>query len=441
MSGEPILRIDGLGKRFRLYQQSWHRLGAWVRLAGAPRHQDVWALRGITLSVQRGECVGIIGRNGSGKSTLLKILAGAMAASEGRFEARGRVLALLELGAGFNPGLTGRQNVVSSAELLGFPPGYARDKMDRICNFADLGEYFDRPLKTYSSGMSMRLAFATYMFLEPDILIVDEVLSVGDVFFQQKCFEAVRRMMAGGTTLLYVSHDMASVCNVCDRVLLLDHGEIRFLGDPDEAVAQYFGAATRTPADREGQPDDAVDAMGAPLESAFAVRARGESVLKPDRPGIGTGRLRIVAARVAGTDGISTLSVRSGDTLSFEILAEAHDNIAVANVGLEIYDRMNQLIFAISALNLGQPLPALRRGQELAASFRVRFDLHPGAYTFVLVTSDNTSAVDPNTGTYEDRHQRLGPITVTWPNVLLPFYGIAGLRTQLEISVSGPRSG
>lgn len=433
-----MLRIEGLGKRFKLYERPWHRLLEWLYPGPRTWHQDAWALRDVTLSVARGESLGIIGRNGSGKSTLLKILAGAMVPTQGTFQIRGRLLALLELGAGFHPELTGRQNVLVSSELLGFPPGHVRNCMADIESFAELGEYFDRPVKTYSSGMFVRLAFSTFMFLEPEILIVDEALSVGDVFFQQKCFGAVRRMLAGGTTLLYVSHDMATVCNLCDRVLFLDHGVPQFLGDPDEAVARYYATVMGA--------SEARRTAGTPLPAltedrdfaSFAERVKQDSLIQSAAGIIGAGRFVLVAARVTDPAGAVTLSVQSGESLAFEMLAQAIDDIQVPNIGLEIYDRMNQLVFAISAINLGKPLPSLRRGAQVAVSFKVRFDLQSGQYTFALVTADQANALDPNTGTYQDRHHRLGPITVTWPRPLLPFYGITGLQTDLEVKVVGP---
>jgi lipopolysaccharide transport system ATP-binding protein len=173
MTLEPAVEVSNLSKKYKIYSSPWHRALEWTSLARGSLHAENWALRDINFSVAPGECFGIIGRNGSGKSTLLKILAGAIGPTTGTYKTRGRVLALLELGAGFSPELTGRQNVITSSSLLGLPNGYAKAKLSEIEEFAELAEYFDRPLKMYSSGMFVRLAFSTFMFLDPQVLVVD----------------------------------------------------------------------------------------------------------------------------------------------------------------------------------------------------------------------------------------------------------------------------
>jgi len=434
---EPAVLVQALSKRYKLYAAPWHRAVEWVTGGRRRMHEEFWALRDVSFEVHRGECLGIIGRNGSGKSTLLKILAGASVPTAGLHRTNGRMLALLELGAGFNGVLTGRQNVVASAELLGFPPGYAAARISDIEAFAEIGEHFDRPVRTYSSGMFVRLAFSTFMFLEPDVLVVDEALSVGDVFFQQKCFDAVRRMRANGTTLLYVSHDMPSVSNLCDRVLLLDHGKPLFLGDPDEAIAHYYAAITGRPSTPSMS---AVVPTKLTADSDFAAAADQivrESILRGSDRRTSGGAFEITAARVIDESGRPIQRVESLETLEFQLLARARDFVARPNIGLEIYDRFNQLVYAVSALNLDQPLPALHGGTELIASFRVRFSLQPGQYTFVLVTADQSGMVDPNTGVYHDRHHKLGPIDVTWSRPMLRFYGMTALETFYSVRMNG----
>ena len=440
MNAQPVVEVAQISKRFKLFDKPWHRAAEWLSLGRGPLHHDFWALRDINFTVPQGESLGIIGRNGSGKSTLLKILAGASQPTAGAFEVRGRVLALLELGAGFSPDLTGRQNVLVSSELLGFPPGYAAGKLSDIEAFAELGEHFERPVRTYSSGMFVRLAFSTFMFLEPEILIVDEALSVGDVFFQQKCFDAVRRMQEKGTTLLYVSHDMLSVSNVCDRVLLLDRGEQHFLGDPDEAVAYYYALITG----RAARQSAATVATEPPDSDAdFAALARGirkDSLLSGAANRFGGGAFEIIAARVVDGSGRPSLTVEALERLEFQMLGRANDDVAQPNIGLEIYDRFNQLVYAVSALNLDQPLTPMPCGAEVVAAFRIRLSLQPGQYTFVLVTADQSGAADPNTGVYHDRHHKLGPITVTWSRPLHKFYGMTALDTELDVRFARPSS-
>ena len=195
-----------------------------------------------SFEVRAGECLGIIGVNGAGKSTLLKILSRALYPTTGTFEVRGRVVSLLELGTGFQPDLTGRQNIFQSAQLLGFPDGYVRDRLDDILDFAQIGEFIDQPVRQYSSGMFVRLAFSLFAHLDPDVYIVDEALSVGDVFFQQQCFRRFRELRARGCTILFVSHDMEAVTHLCDRVILLSGGKLAADGDPVTVVHDYFGA-------------------------------------------------------------------------------------------------------------------------------------------------------------------------------------------------------
>jgi ABC-type polysaccharide/polyol phosphate transport system ATPase subunit len=222
-----MIRVDRLGKKFKIYPRRSGRLVEWLTLGRATRHQDFWALKDVSFNLSRGGSLGIIGVNGSGKSTLLKILSGAMYPTDGTFEVGGRVLSLLELGTGLNTELTGRQNIINSAALLGFPPDYARQRLGQIEAFAELGEFFDRPVRLYSSGMLVRLSFSMFACFDPEIFIVDEALSVGDVFFQQKCARRIQEMRANGTTMLFVSHDLAAVEALCDRVLLFGTTVIR----------------------------------------------------------------------------------------------------------------------------------------------------------------------------------------------------------------------
>src|SRR4051794_36469351 len=262
-----MIKVLGLGKKFKLYPRPWGRLTEWATLGRAVRHDDFWALRDVSCAVRRGESLGVIGVNGSGESTLLKILPGALYPTEGTFEIGGRVLSLLELGTGLNPELSGRQNVLNSARLLTFPDGYAAGRMPRIEAFADLpGGFFDRPVKLYSSGMLVRLVFSMFACFDPDVFIIDEALSVGDVFFQQKCARRLAEMKAAGVTMLFVSHDLAAVEALCDRVLVLHHGRVEHDGDKKTGIRVYYAcggqglrreAAPGAPTATGGEPTSA----------------------------------------------------------------------------------------------------------------------------------------------------------------------------------------
>lgn len=254
----PALKVDDVGKTYRLWatpaSRLWvpllYRLAAlarpvpglaeWLRSRAMARLHHHEALNGVSFALDRGEALGIIGHNGSGKSTLLQIVAGVLQPTTGRVAVNGRVAALLELGSGFNPELTGRENVRVNAAILGLTPAQVRERMGDIVAFADIGDYIDEPVKTYSSGMSLRLAFAVQVHTDPDILIVDEALAVGDAAFQAKAMARIDEILARGTTLLFVGHDLNAVKAFCHRAMLLERGRIVMEGLPDEVITEYL---------------------------------------------------------------------------------------------------------------------------------------------------------------------------------------------------------
>ena len=248
-SDEVVLRVRHVSKRFEIYDKPRHRLQQMLFGRWKTYYREFWALRDIDFEVRKGECVGIIGRNGAGKSTLLQIVTGTLRPTEGSVETRGRIAALLELGSGFNPEFTGRENVYMNAAILGLTKAQTDAKYDDIAAFADIGDFIDQPVKTYSSGMMVRLAFAVNAFVDPDILIVDEALAVGDALFQKRCFNRINDLISNGTTLLFVTHDMESACLVANRIAMLYEGEIiamektedfRRLKDP--RVREFLGS-------------------------------------------------------------------------------------------------------------------------------------------------------------------------------------------------------
>ena len=235
------IQVVNLGKAYKTYPSQWARLAEWLIPNSKPRHELKWVLTDISFHIKPGEALGVVGMNGAGKSTLLKILTGTTQATSGHLSATGRVAALLELGMGFHPDFTGRQNVYMAGQLLGLSMEELHTLMPSIEAFAEIGEYMDHPLRTYSSGMQMRLAFSVATAQRPDILIVDEALSVGDSYFQHKSFDRIRQFRKEGTTLLIVSHDRQSIQSVCDRAILLNKGNLVMEGPPEE-VMDYYGA-------------------------------------------------------------------------------------------------------------------------------------------------------------------------------------------------------
>ena len=239
MSSDAIIEVRGLSKLFPIYDKPHHRLMQMVFGGERRWYREFCALREIDFTIQRGETVGIVGRNGSGKSTLLQIICGTLAPSAGEVYVHGRVAALLELGAGFNPEFTGRENVYLNGTVLGLTRSQVEERLERILAFAEIGEFIDRPVKTYSSGMYIRLAFAVAIHVEPDLLVVDEALSVGDEAFQRKCFARIERLREQGCTVLFVSHAAGTVVELCDRAILLDRGELLADGIPKAVISRY----------------------------------------------------------------------------------------------------------------------------------------------------------------------------------------------------------
>ncbi len=272
----PAIRVDRLGKCYQIYDQPQDRLKQALvprlfHMVGKPRptyFREFWALRDVTFEVARGEAVGIIGRNGAGKSTLLQIIAGTLTPTLGGVEVRGRVGALLELGSGFNPEFTGRENVFLNASLLGLTTDETRERFDEIAAFADIGDFIEQPVKTYSSGMMMRLAFAVQTTVVPEVMIVDEALAVGDVRFQKKCYERLEAFRADGGTVLLVTHDTNAIVQLCTAALILEGGRLFEMGEPHRIAKSYhrllFGAnaaktvvSTGTGSGSEGAQADA----------------------------------------------------------------------------------------------------------------------------------------------------------------------------------------
>lgn len=435
-----------LGKCYQLYHKPYHRLkqalfnrlkhrltkiGSTIKQPNY--HQEFWALRDISFEIKKGEALGIIGVNGSGKSTLLQLISGTLTPTYGEIKINGRVGALLELGAGFNPEFTGRENVYMSGAILGLTRKEIETKFAEIVEFSDIGEFLEQPVKTYSSGMFVRLAFAVQVCIRPDILIVDEALGVGDIFFQQKCYAKIRQMIALGTTCLLVSHDTTAILNLCNQVMLLNKGEIEYFGAPEEAVSRYFSRAKQA-----GTITAEMNLMNKENFSSIAMQdMNAENIIANNilnynhRHG---GRdLEILAARITDQQGKDTCEITLGHALRFTMLIKAHKTICNASAGIHLFDRLGNLVFAAGMRQLQQQLPDLTPGQMLVVSLEITFTVQPGEYTFSLGVSEPGD--DPNVGYIQDRHEMLGPIIVTADLAnTLPFYGIAQLPMKIEVS-------
>jgi len=408
----------------------------WCRQRSHQSFRNFYALKNVSFEMRRGESVGVIGRNGSGKSTLLQIVAGTLMPTEGSVTVRGNVAALLELGSGFNPDFTGRENVYMNAAIRGMSRAQTDAKFEEITAFADIGEFIDQPTKTYSSGMLVRLAFAVSACAEPELLIVDEALSVGDVFFQQKCFQRIRQMLANGTSLLFVSHDAAAVQNLCQRAILLHGGMAVFEGPPEEAVSRYhtISSTRAAPAPVHARaPRPQRNGDGAARREQLAQDTLAHNILASASSRHGARGVELVAASVLNEHGLHSLTVEMLQPMTIRLLLRARQEVLTPSAGLHLFDRMNNLVFSAGTRQLGVAMRPFEPGEERLLTFILRLAVQPGLYTFNLGCSE-ASAEGPNTGFNHDRHEGLGPIEVHYDRPgTLPFYGIAQLPMEVEV--------
>lgn len=367
MSSE-LLKVSGLGKAFRDYGSEFNRFASWMGIRVKPR-EEVWVLRGVSFSLGRGEAIGIVGQNGAGKSTLLKLITGTLRPSEGSIAVSGRIAAILELGMGFNQELTGRQNVYHSAGLMGFSGRDIDAVIADIEEFAEIGEYFDQPVRTYSSGMQMRVAFSVATAFTPDILIVDEALSVGDAYFQHKCFERIREFQEQGTSLLIVSHDRGAIQGLCTRAILLERGGLIKDGNPEE-VMDFYNALI---AEKEN----------ATVRTSRVAGGRVQTVS-------GTGEACVEDIVLLDDSGNRIEFVGVGCPVSLCVRVRAVSDIPRLVLGYMVKDRLGQVIFGTNTHHTEQVLCDVEAGQVLEYRIRFSMDLGPGSYSVstALVSTD-----------------------------------------------------
>lgn len=360
MTGQ--LHVQGLGKAYRSWGSEWMRAASWFGLP-VRATEEHWVLRNVDFSIAPGETVGIIGQNGAGKSTLLKLITGTTRASEGSISRTGRVGAILELGMGFNPDLTGRQNAYHSAGLMGYTQFQIVQAMPDIEAFAEIGEYFDEPVRTYSSGMQMRVAFSVATAFRPDLLIVDEALSVGDSYFQHKSFDRIRQFRQQGISIMLVSHSMADVKTLCDRVLLLDKGTVLKDGKPDEVVDFY-------------------NALVAQKENAkLSIEQRREKngwLLTKS----GTGEARVNRLSLSDAESGAELSVvRVGQRVVLRLEAVVHADIGRLVLGYMIRDKQGHVVWGTNTWHTGQVQEGLVVGDKVLFTMEFTCTLGPGSYS------------------------------------------------------------
>jgi lipopolysaccharide transport system ATP-binding protein len=368
------IKVDKLGKAYKQYGNRWSRLAEWILPGNRPRHKLKWVLQDISFDLAPGDAVGIIGINGAGKSTLLKLITGTSQPSTGSVSISGRVAALLELGMGFHPDFTGRQNVFMAGQLLGLAMHEIEELMPHIESFAEIGDYIDQPVRVYSSGMQMRLAFSVATVRRPDVLIVDEALSVGDAYFQHKSFDRIREFRKRGTTLLIVSHDRAAMQSICDRAILLDGGRLAKQGTPEE-VMDYYNALI---AEREGST----------VQQVVTPEGRVQTTS-------GNGLANVLEVALENEDGRAMEILNVGVPATLRIRVRTNADLPRLVLGYMIKDRLGQQIFGTNTHFLDQALTELRAGETVDYRFRFPLNLGPGSYSITTaLTSNETHLAD-----------------------------------------------
>lgn len=399
--------VRGLGKAYKQYANQWDRLAEWV-LPGKPKHNLKWVLQDISFQLAPGEAVGIIGINGAGKSTLLKMITGTSQPTTGSVTITGRVAAMLELGMGFHPDFTGRQNAYMAGQLIGLNVDEITRRMPEIEAFAEIGDYIDQPVRVYSSGMQMRLAFSVATVVRPDVLIVDEALSVGDAYFQHKSFQRIREYRQQGTTLLIVSHDRTAMQSICDRAILLDRGHLAKQGSPEE-VMDYYNALI---AEREGST----------VRQTVTEEGRVQT-------SSGSGEASVTGITIENEAGEPQEVLNVGVPVTLRVKVRINRDIPRLVLGYMIKDRLGQPIYGTNTHHMEQPLTGLRAGEELEYRFRFPLNLGAGSYSVTTALTSSETHLGDN---YEWRD--LAALFIVMNMNRREFVGTSWLEPQVEIA-------
>lgn len=426
------ISVHNVSKRYHVYENQRARLRHAIWPSRNEGVSEVWALQDINFEVKRGDSIAIIGRNGSGKSTLLEIITQTLTPTAGKVQVNGRVAALLELGSGFKPDYTGRENVFLNGLLLGLTRTEVERRYEDIVSFADIGDVLDRPVKTYSSGMLVRLAFAVQVALEPDILIVDEALSVGDYFFQQKCFGRLRQMREKGLTLLFVSHDMGTVRDLCSTAVYLKQGKPQYVGDSKTAVRVYLAEQnlTSSVAPATNTPSALASRQATKFELAEIKKNALWSVADDQEAG-----RRLLAVRLLGADGQPTNHARMGDTVTMQIFFRTPPSES-GHISLIIKNRYDQVVTNIGSYQMR--MEACSSGNLPFAVFEIEIDLKLEAGLYSLMMSYG-QPIGANHGAQLDGTDWFGPLQVDWDyeTEKAPFLGMFGLPVVGKLVMGG----
>jgi ABC-type polysaccharide/polyol phosphate transport system ATPase subunit len=414
-----------VSKSYPIYRKPVDRLRELLTLNRLSFHQDFWALRDVTFDVRRGETFCIIGENGSGKSTLLQILAGILAPSSGTVEVKGRVAALLELGSGFNPEFTGRDNVYLNAAILGLSRKEIDSRYPAIEQFAEIGDFINQPVKTYSSGMAVRLAFSVAIHVDPEILLVDEALAVGDIYFRQRCMRKVHELRTRGVTILFVSHSMGDVKAIGDRTLWLDKGSVRGLGPTDQVVSHYLAAMA--------MKDTSYLELKEPAErNVFTLSAQAPETVT-HVPNVdnrhGDGRAEVIGIAIYNQTGDPLPFLRPDSRIVVRISVKANERIASPNVGFMLRNHLGVDFSGTNALREGVELPPMIPGDIVTVDFHVSIPtLYPAHFSF------SPAIADGNLHHYKMCDWIDNAITLQMGQADEPVYGYIHLPCKVEVN-------
>ncbi len=369
------ITVSNLGKAYKQYFSRWARLAEWVLPGNRVRHHVKWVLQDISFKVNPGEAVGIIGVNGAGKSTLLKMITGTTQPTTGSVTMTGRVAAMLELGMGFHPDFTGRQNAYMAGQLLGYGVDEITRLMPEIEAFAEIGDYIDQPVRVYSSGMQMRLAFSVATAHRPDILIVDEALSVGDTYFVHKSFARIRQFREQGTTLLIVSHDKAAIQSICDRAILINAGRLAMEGSP-EAVMDYYNALI---AERENDT----------VRQSITESGKVQTVS-------GTGAAVVTHISLLDQQHRPLETADVGQTVTLRIEVQTHAFIEKLVLGYGVKDRLGQVVYGTNTHLKNRVLHQVKAGSQLIFEFAFPLNIGPGGYSIQTALCSSDTHLEDN---------------------------------------------
>jgi lipopolysaccharide transport system ATP-binding protein len=385
MSKEIVLSLKNVSKCYKRYARPVDRLKE-ILLPEKNRAEEFWALRDVNLEVLKGETLGIVGQNGSGKSTLLQVIAGTLTPTTGEVLVSGRISALLELGCGFNPEFTGRQNVFFNGQLLGLNQKEIENKFDDIAAFADIGDFLDQPVKTYSSGMFVRLAFAVAVSFNPDILIVDEALAVGDIYFQQKCFERLRELKRLGTTLLFVSHDTGAVYNLCDKAILIEAGRIVLKAKSKQVIDLYVANLLKK-ADSHSETleiktfSEAIPFTSQAIDKSLDNVLGGFDINVPE--------VKIEFVNLLNEDNQKVNCVTSDQFIQLSVGILFLQSFDDPHVGFKIRDKTGADIFATNTFDMKQEIGQVNKGTLIDTRFKFYVGLIEGEYTITVGAADS----------------------------------------------------